>query len=123
MLIKMLIEHFKNAFKFRMAFSGFGVIKAVSFAREENQLFKNLVSDPCEENAIAYIELRKQKPAFSLTFANHPSVWARVREQWGIINRSDRISYEMKKAVMEDLMWQGLYLNNQKIIDNYKGNK
>lgn len=119
MFFKSLIEYYKNAFKLKLALFPFGLSKAVSFAKEENRLFKELVANPCEENAKAYIELRKQKPTFSLTFANHPSVWARVREQWYIINKSNRISYEMKRAVMEDLMSQGLHLNNQKIIDNY----
>ena len=84
---------------------------------------KKLVNNPCEEYAIEYIEHRKNKPTFSFTYSNHPSVWASLREKWNVINKSDRISYEMKKAIMDDLMWQGLHLNNQKIIDNYKGNK
>ena len=121
MFLENLIKHWKSAFKMCISLSPFGFSSAVSFARKESELFKKLVNDPCEENAVEYIEHRKNKPAFSFTYSNHPSVWASLREKWYVINASDRISYEMKKAIMEDLMWQGLHLNNQKIINNYKG--
>ena len=114
MFLKELIKNYISAFKLIPAFTPWGFHSALSFARKENEIFTRLVNDPCEEYAIEYIEHRKNKPAFSFTFSNHPSVWARVREKWHIINKSDRISYEMKKAIMNDLMGQGLYLNNQK---------
>ena len=120
MFLKDLIKRYILVLK---AFSPFGFHSALSFSRKEGEIFKKLVNNPCEEYAIEYIEHRKNKPAFSFTFSNHPSVRASLREKWNIINKSDRISYEMKKAIMDDLMWQGLHLNNQKIIDNYKGPK
>ena len=123
MFLKDLIKSYMSGLKSILAFSPFGFHSAMSFARKQNEIFKKLVNNPCEEYAIEYIEHRKNKPAFSFTYSNHPSVWASLREKWNVINKSDRISYEMKKAIMDDLMWQGLHLNNQKIIDNYKGNK
>lgn len=123
MFLKDLIKSYMSGLKSILAFSPFGFHSAMSFARKQNEIFKKLVNNPCEEYAIEYIEHRKNKPAFSFTYSNHPSVWASLREKWNVINKSDRISYEMKKAIMDDLMWQGLHLNNQKIIDNYKGDK
>ena len=121
MLLKNLIKNHILALKNLSIFTPFGFHSAMSFAKKEAEIFKKLVNDPCEENAIEYIEHRKNKPTFSFTYVNRPSVWASLREKWKIINKSDRISYEMKKAIMDDLIWQGLHLNNQKIIDNYKG--
>ena len=123
MFLKNLIKNHIMALKNYHIFTPFGFHSALSFAKKETEIFKKLVNDPCEKNAIEYIEHRRNKPAFSLTFVNNPSVWASLREKWSIINKSDRISYEMKKAIMDDLIWQGLHLNNQKIIDNYKGDK
>ena len=120
MFFKMLINRFASLFKYSIAFTPWGFHSALSFAKKETAVFKKLVNDPCEENAVEYIELRKTRPKFSLTYVNRPEVWASLREKWNIINHSDRISYEMKKAVMEDLVHQGLHLNNQRIIDNYK---
>lgn len=121
MFLKDLIKRYISGFKSVSALSPFGFHSAYSFARKQNEIFKKLVNNPCEEYAIEYIEHRKNKPAFSFTYSNHPSVWAALREKWNVINKSDKISYEMKKAIMDDLMRQGLHLNNQKIIDNYKG--
>jgi len=119
MFLKDLIKSYMSGLKSILAFSPFGFHSALSFAKKEAEVFKKLVNDPCEQNAVEYIELRKIRPKFSLTYVNRPEVWASLREKWNIINHSDRISYEMKKAVMEDLVCQGLHLNNQKIIDNY----
>lgn len=120
MLLKEIIKQHLASYKMLSAFMPWSWSRAMKFAKKENEIFTKLVNDPCEQNAIEYIEFRKTRPSFSLTFRNHPSVWAALREKWYKINKSDRISYEMKKAIMEDLQKQGLHLNNQKIIDNYK---
>ena len=70
MSLKELIKNYISMF------TPWGFHSALSFARKENEIFTRLVNDPCEEYAIEYIEHRKNKPAFSFTFANHPSVWA-----------------------------------------------
>lgn len=91
-----------------------------SFAAKENQLFSNLVNYPSEENAKAYIELMRHKPAVTLAADNHPSSWAVLREKWNMINRSNKIPSDMKKEILNILINKGLYLNNSKIINNYK---
>ena len=120
MFLKNLIKNYLSMFKMVFALSPIGFHSAMSFAKKESEIFNRLVNDPCEENAIEYIELRKTKPAFSLTYSNHPAIWASLREKWNTINKSDKISYEMKKAIMDDLISQGLHLNDQRIINNYR---
>ncbi|MBR1968860.1 MAG: hypothetical protein IKA17_00685 [Clostridia bacterium] len=119
MFLRNLIKNYIMALKNLSVFTPFGFHNALAFAKKEAEIFKKLVNDPCEVNAIEYIEHRKNKPAFSFTYVNQPSVWESLREKWNIINKSNRISYEMKKTIMDDLIGQGLHLNNQKIIDNY----
>ena len=121
MFLKKLIKNHIEALKFFLPLTPFGFHSAIAFSKKEAEIFKKLVNEPCEANAIEYIEHRKNKPAFTFTYTNQPSVWESLREKWNIINKSSRISYEMKKAIMDDLISQGLHLNNQKIIDNYNG--
>ena len=99
----------------------FGFLKPVfSFSIKENVAFSNLVNNPCEENALNYIELMKNKPMFTFAEDNHPSSWAVLREKWYIINRSDKVPTDMKTEILDILIKKGLYLNNAKIIDNYE---
>lgn len=90
------------------------------YAAEEDKLFKNLVNNPTKENASEYIELTHNKPKVTLLPTNNPSAWAVLREKWQIINHSDKIPTEMKKEILEYLVSRGLYVNNSKIVNNYK---
>ena len=90
------------------------------YAAEENKLFTNLVNNPTKENASEYIELIRNKPRLTFLPDNNPSAWAVLREKWQIINHSDKIPTEMKKEIFEYLVSRGLYVNNSKIVNNYK---
>ena len=65
-------------------FGGMG--RAFRYAAKENEVFSRLVNFPNEENAREYIELRKNRPVFTLAPANNPNAWAVLREKWQIIN-------------------------------------
>lgn len=92
----------------------------ISYAAQENKLFSGLVNNPTKENAKEYIELTRNKPTVTFLPDNNPSSWAVLREKWQIINHSNKIPTEMKKEIFEYLVSRGLYVNNSKIIDNYK---
>ena len=112
MFLRNLIKNHIVALKNFLPFTPFGFHTAISFAKKESEIFKKLVNDPCEANAIEYIEHRKNKPAFSFTYVNKPSIWESLREKWNIINKSNKISYEMKKAIMYDLIGAYRFFNS-----------
>ena len=99
-------------------FGGMG--RAFRYAAKENEVFSRLVNFPNEENAREYIELRRNKPSFTLAPNNNPNSWAVLREKWQLINHSDQIPTHLKKEILDILISKGLYLSNSKIIDNYK---
>ncbi len=58
---------------------------------------------------------------FVVTITNHPKVWGKYREMFVVVNNSPKVPGELKKKLKERLMKKGLYINNMRIIDNYKG--
>lgn len=54
---------------------------------------------------------------------NHPENWKKIREAWYKINGSDKVPTDMKREVLEIFKKRGLYLSNEKIIDNYNKSK
>ena len=123
MLIKLLrainskIARFGNSFifPFRVNFRD-----AFNFAEKEHEVFSRLVNYPSEANAREYIELRRNKPSFTLAPDNNPNAWAVLKEKWQLINHSDQIPTHLKKEILDILISKGLYLSNSKVIDNYK---
>ena len=91
-----------------------------TFASQENKLFSELVNNPCEENARAYINVIRNAPKVTLSPENTPNAWAVLREKWQIINQSNKIPSDMKKEIFDFLVQRGLYVSNSKIINNYK---
>ena len=51
---------------------------------------------------------------------NHPKDWGKVRDMFYVINRSDLVPTELKEKLKSRLIKKGLYINNVRIIDNYK---
>ena len=79
------------------------------------------VKNPTEENAWKVYQLLKAK--LGITINNHPKDWAKFREMFYAINGSSDVPSELKQQIKNRLIKKGLYINNVRIIDNYKANK
>ena len=80
---------------------------------------KLVVKHPTQENAWKVYKLLKAKLGVAIN--NHPKDWAKYRDMFYVINHSAEIPSELKENIKKRLMKKGLYINNMKIIDNYKG--
>lgn len=94
---------------------------SIKFASQEKETFSNLVNNPNEENARAYVELMQKKPKITFLPDDNPNSWAVLREKWQIINHSNKISSGLKKEILNILIARGLYVNNSNIVNNYSG--
>ena len=70
-------------------------------------------------NAMRAYKLLKKKLGVSMV--NHPKTWATYRNMFYKINQSDEVPSELKEKLKQRLIKKGLYINNMRIIDNYKG--
>ena len=52
---------------------------------------------------------------------NHPKDWGKYRDMFYKINGSPEIPTELKEKIKTRLVKKGLYINNTKVINNYKG--
>ena len=77
------------------------------------------VKNPSQENAWKVYKLLKAK--LGITINNHPKDWAKFRDMFYAINNSAKVPSELKEKIKTRLMKKGLYINNVRIIDNYKG--
>lgn len=66
----------------------------------------------------AYRILKKK---LGVSMVNHPKTWAQYRNMFYKINQSDEVPSELKEKLKQRLIKRGLYINNMRIIDNYKG--
>ena len=73
---------------------------------------------PTYENAKKVYRLYSR---WGYTINNHPRDWAKVREMFNAINHSELVPTELKEKLKKRLIKKGLYINNMRIIDNYKG--
>ena len=73
---------------------------------------------PTQENAWSFY---KTLCKFGVAIKNHPKTWGKYRDAFYIINQSPDVPSELKQKIKERLMKKGLYINNMRIIDNYKG--
>ena len=74
---------------------------------------------PTEENAMEVYRLLNAKLGVSIN--NHPKEWAKFRDMFHHINRSSDVPSELKDRIKKRLIKKGLYIDNVRIIDNYKG--
>ena len=58
---------------------------------------------------------------FGVGIRNHPQVWGEYRDMFYKINQSPDVPTEIKQNLEDRLVKKGLYINNMRIIDNYKG--
>ena len=58
---------------------------------------------------------------FGIGIRNHPKVWGEYRDMFYKINQSPDVPSELKQKLKDRLIKKGLYINNTRIIDNYKG--
>ena len=58
---------------------------------------------------------------FGIGIRNHPKVWGEYRDMFYKINQSSDIPSELKQKLKDRLIKKGLYINNMRIVDNYKG--
>lgn len=73
---------------------------------------------PTQGNAWrVYKVLRK----FGVAIRNHPNVWRNYRDMFYKINQSPDVPSELKQKIKERLVKKGLYIDNMRIVDNYKG--
>ncbi|MBQ3037864.1 MAG: hypothetical protein IJD30_01665 [Clostridia bacterium] len=73
---------------------------------------------PTQENAMRVFRLLNKRLGVSIN--NHPKEWAKYRDMFYIINGSAEVPSELKERIKTRLIKKGLYINNMKIIDNYK---
>ena len=80
---------------------------------------RSIVSkNPTEENAFRAYKLLNAK--LGVTINNHPRDWAKYRDMFYKINGSPEVPTELKIKIKERLVKKGLYINNMRVIDNYK---
>jgi hypothetical protein len=79
---------------------------------------KRVVKHPTEDNAMEVFKLLNAK--LGVTINNHPKDWAKYRDMFYHINKSCEIPSELKDRIKKRLVKKGLYIDNIKIIDNYK---
>ena len=73
---------------------------------------------PTQENARS---VYKTLCKFGVGIRNHPQVWGEYRDMFYKINQSPDVPSELKQKLKDRLIKKGLYINNMRIIDNYKG--
>ena len=73
---------------------------------------------PTQENAR---RVYKTLCKFGVGIRNHPQVWGEYRDMFYKINQSSDVPSELKQKLKDRLVKKGLYINNMRIIDNYKG--
>lgn len=73
---------------------------------------------PTQENAR---RVYKTLCKFGIGIRNHPKVWGEYRDMFYKINQSPDVPSELKQKLKDRLVKKGLYINNMRIIDNYKG--
>ncbi len=78
---------------------------------------KAVQKNPTLENAQKVYKLLSR---FGVTINNHPKDWGKYRDMFYQINGSDQIPTELKEQLKRRLVKKGLYINNMRIIDNYK---
>ncbi len=86
---------------------------AMTFAR------RKACKHPTEQNALRAFRLLNAKLGVSIT--NHPREWAKYRDMFYHINKSSDVPSELKEKLKKRLVKKGLYIDNVRIIDNYKG--
>lgn len=77
-----------------------------------------VMKNPSEENAWKVYKLLKAKLGVSIN--NHPKDWAKYRDMFYKINGSSQIPSELKENIKGRLMKKGLYIQNMRIVDNYR---
>lgn len=75
--------------------------------------------NPTEANAERVFKLLNAKLGVAIT--NHPKYWGEYRDMFYKINGSSEVPTELKEKIKARLIKKGLYINNMKVIDNYKG--
>lgn len=80
---------------------------------------KRATKNPTSDNAMKVYKLLKAK--LGVTINNHPKDWGKFRDMFYQINRSSDVPSELKELIKKRLMKKGLYIDNVKVIDNYKG--
>lgn len=73
---------------------------------------------PTEKNAWS---VYKTLCKFGVVIENHPKTWGKYRNMFYKINQSSSVPSELKQNLKKRLVKKGLYIDNMKIIDNYKG--
>ena len=80
---------------------------------------KEIMRRVTEENAYRAYKLLNAKLGVSIN--NHPKDWAKYRDMFYKINGSADVPSEIKEKIKKRLVKKGLYIDNMKIVDNYKG--
>ena len=73
---------------------------------------------PTEENVIAILEILSKRVRPGIR--NHPDEWKKLRNMFYNVNGSSNVTTPLKKDLKDCLVKCGLYIDNMKIIDNYK---
>ena len=77
-----------------------------------------VAKNPTEENAMRAYKLLNAKLGVSIN--NHPKDWAKYRDMFYKINGSPEVPTELKQKIKDRLIKKGLYIQNMRVIDNYK---
>lgn len=75
---------------------------------------------PTAENAM---KVYKLLCTFGMAINNHPKTWGEYRNMFYHINQSPAVPSELKQKLKDKLIKKGLYINNMRIIDNYRGDR
>ena len=93
-------------------------IRSLILAAVLNIRMKTAKHFPTQENVW---RVYKTLCKFGVGIRNHPQVWGEYRDMFYKINQSPDVPSELKQKLKDRLVKKGLYINNMRIIDNYKG--
>ena len=93
-------------------------IRSLILAAMLNSRMKTAKHFPTRENVW---RVYKTLCKFGVGIRNHPTVWGEYRDMFYKINQSPDVPTELKQKLKDRLVKKGLYINNMRIIDNYKG--
>lgn len=97
----------------------FGIVWLIACSRELSKTLDDATKTPNAETVSHLIEAWTR---IKLSVHNHPDSWRSLRNSWYKINGSSKVPTHLKQQTINLFQKKGLFINNTKIIDNYKQN-
>lgn len=95
----------------------FIIVWAIACSREMSKTLETATRVPNEQNVAEMVETWNR---IKLAVNNHPNNWKNLRNSWYRINGSDMVPTYLKQQTIDIFQKKGLFINNPRIIDNYR---